>query len=108
MLPGSVTAVGQKGKARLAAVSAQANGPPATMPAPTMSFEWATSICTAIKAPDESPETEVAASSVPSLGSASVASDSTASRGRAGPERPAKNAAAAPTKARFASKSSPS
>ena len=40
--------IGQYGKSCPDAVSAQANGPPATMPAPTMSLEWASSICPAM------------------------------------------------------------
>src|SRR5262245_8496171 len=45
------------------------------MPAPTMSLAWATSICTAMKAPDESPETELCLIFAPSLSSDSATDD---------------------------------
>src|SRR5262245_60965543 len=44
------------------------------MPTPTMSLAWATSICT-VKAPDESPDTELCLIFAPRLGSDSATDD---------------------------------
>ena len=40
-------------------VPAQFHGPPATIPTPTKSLEYATWNCAAIKAPDDSPDMDV-------------------------------------------------